>query len=193
MVPLVVWGNHHSSGAEFQSVFTQLVREQKRFNDPIFVDNSPNSLIGESAGRKISTHLSKVKDGPSAWVVIFGDQEIHYDHSLSFTFGKFESLFHTLKFYPKASVVICGVIPNQTYEKKKIETYRQVDSWIRSQIKFRPNINFARVAKRLNPFCYDRVNHLNEKGQRVVAQSLAKALYCIPRKAFRYQPQTVTK
>jgi hypothetical protein len=150
-------------------------------------------VVNDPADRKIEAHLNKVKDGPSALVIIFGDKEIHFEHSLSFTLGKFESLFYTLKFFPKTSTVICGIIPNQTYERKKIETYRQVDSWIKSEIKFRPNINFARVAKRLNPYCYDRVNHLNEKGQRVVAQSLAKALYCIPRKAFRYPSKIIAK
>ena len=50
--------------------------------------------------------------------------------------------------------------------------------------KDKPNVLVVSVRKRLASNHYDSFAHLTSEGQQIVAQSLAKALFCIPKQKF---------
>jgi lysophospholipase L1-like esterase len=185
MIPLLVWGNHHCSEASFRNNFDQLVKKQKRYNNPVYVENSPPALRSATASR-VGPYIDRLGNGPTVHIFIYGDKEIHYDSTLSYIKSRYHELIRELERRPKSFAILCGVIPDDTFDPFRREAYHHFDHWLKEKAKGCSNILAVSVQKRLSSRHYDLPSHLNEDGQQVVAQSLAKALYCIPRLAFAH-------
>ena len=180
MIPLLVWGNHHCSEAGFQDTFNYLVKKQNRYNNPNYIVNPQNVLKPTTAAR-IGRYINGFGNGPTVHVIVYGDKEIHYDSTLSYVKSRFQELINEIESRPHSFAVLCGIIPNDDYNDERKKASCHFDKWLKNRVKSISNILAVSVKKRLNSRHYDSMSHLTIEGQQIVAQSLAKALFTIPR------------
>ena len=178
MIPLLVWGNHRISDKGFQDTFRELVNKQQRFNIPIFIINRPPVLKPLSSREFIRQALYS---RPSVQVFVYGDREIRRDPTLKYAKERFLEIINIYLSRPKSVIVICVPIPNDAYDLTYQELFGQFNHWLKATVKNYSRVIPVSVNKRLNSRCYDSFTHLKLKGQQRLAQSLAKALFCIPK------------
>ena len=184
MIPLLVWGNHHCTDKGFQETFSHLVEKQKRFNNPIFIVNKP-PVLKTSYIEKFENHVDSFGQGPTVIVIVYGDREINHDLTLQNAETKFMNIICRFILKRQSFVIFCGIIPDDTYDLVKRRQYVRFDHWLKRETKLFPNMIAVSVQKKLNSSNYDAITHLNNQGQQIVAHSLAKALFCIPKKSLK--------
>ena len=180
MIPLLVWGNHHCSEAGFQDTFNYLVKKQNRYNNPNYIVGKQN-VIKPTTAVWIGRCINGFGNGPTVHVIVYGDKEIHYDSTLSYVKSRFQELINEIESRPQSFAVFCGIIPNDDYNDERKKASCHFDKWLKGRAKNKSNILSVTVRKRLNSRHYNSVTHLTLEGQQIVAQSLAKALFSIPR------------
>ena len=182
MIPTHVWGNHHCVDENnFIATFQQLVRQQGRFYSPL-IHASSQITLNAKVIRIIKKHLQVHRQVIEIHIFIFGDVELKKGQSPESILYRFEKLFELSQEFPLHQFVICSVIPEGiNKDNQRVKACLLANSLIRRPIRRKEKITFVNVTKRLVPEDFEDPHHLNYQGGTKLAQSLAKAVYSIPK------------
>ena len=181
MIPVHVWGNHHCVDHNgFSGEFRKLVKAQDRFFDPIIHAGGAINL-NRSLISKLTTHLRNYSYNLEVHVFIFGDNEVQKKYPAWYIERKFRNICELIARHPRYKAIICSVIPEGVENPEQRATYDLLNATIKKSVKGKTGVTFVNVSKRLEPEDYQGYRTLNLKGGTKLAQSLAKAIYSIPK------------